>query len=280
MQNLVTPTIHTVFDGNLTLLSAESIINRGYSKFSLVPGQFSLQQPWQRQSVAGSKRRREGSPCNAETQQPAPDSVQLPPDSAQTVLQAHRQLLQLLQAAAYAAEQLPAAAQHVSHATFGQEQYHETAVPVAPTVQTRPTSCAAAGPKAGKTQEAGASKAAAAAPYGADASAINSEAVESHGWPAVATFKHVLKPKLCFSYVDANGRQQSVCCKLFNAVVHNNSSTEVVATAHDRQVLLPAGCSFCMSDLKAMAPFVKGECRVLWCILVVVCHMPCGSDSV
>jgi hypothetical protein len=74
--------------------------------------------------------------------------------------------------------------------------------------------------------------------------------------------KHTLKPKLHFQCNTAQGQQQVVQSKLFDAFIHNPSSSEVIAAAYDRQVLLPAGCGFCMSDLKAMQPFVKGkECR-------------------
>lgn len=82
---------------------------------------------------------------------------------------------------------------------------------------------------------------------------------ECTDWTALAALMHVLKPKISFHYTDAHGQQQMVHSKLFNAVICNPSSTEVVAAAHDRQLLLPAKSAFCMSDLKAMQPFVAGE---------------------
>jgi hypothetical protein len=70
--------------------------------------------------------------------------------------------------------------------------------------------------------------------------------------------KHTMKPKLHFQYSDHQGQQKAVHSKLFDAFISNPSSSEVVAAAYDRQVLLPPECGFCMSDLKAMQPFVEG----------------------
>jgi hypothetical protein len=80
-------------------------------------------------------------------------------------------------------------------------------------------------------------------------------------WTVLAGMKHTLKPKLQFQYRSAHDQQRILQSKLFDAVIYNPSSSEVVAAAYDQQVLLPAGCGFCMSDLRAMQPFIKGEGR-------------------
>lgn len=86
-------------------------------------------------------------------------------------------------------------------------------------------------------------------------------------WPTLAAMKHVLKPRISFGYTNQQGRVQ-VDGKLFNTMVHNPSNDEVVATAYDKHVLLPAQSSFCMSDLKGITPFADGE------------HLAAGKDVV
>jgi hypothetical protein len=102
----------------------------------------------------------------------------------------------------------------------------------------------------------------------AGAPSAGSDQAAGHGlssaadWLALAAMKHVLKPRISFSCTDQHGGQLQVDSKLFNAVVHNPGNTEIVAAAYDKDVLLPAHSSFCMSDLKGIKPFVEGEhCR-------------------
>jgi hypothetical protein len=232
---------------SVTVLSPAAILDSGYNSLRLRDGQFKLPQPWQRSSSAGSKRQLDGLPTQQQQQQPArseadSDSQQHQQQHhVQTILRAHQQLLT---AVAAACAQARAAAV---------EQAPQIAA-CAPADTTEDASAAAATNSSELSADPSVLQAGAAAAAGTDEAATD--------WTVLAGMKHTLKPKLHFQCNTAQGQQQVVQSKLFDAFIHNPSSSEVIAAAYDRQVLLPAGCGFCMSDLKAMQLFVKGkECR-------------------
>jgi hypothetical protein len=231
---------------SVTVLSPAAILNAGYTSFRLRDSQLSLQQPWQRSSSAGSKRQLNGLPREQQQQQPARSEAdsgsqqQHQQHHVQTILRAHQELLAAVTAAC---AQAGAAA-----------------------VEQAPDSAACASATAEPSQDASAAAATnnskdAAGPPVLQAVAAAAADIEhaATDWTVLAGMKHTLKPKLHFQCSTAQGQQQVTQSKLFDAFVHNPSSSEVVAAAYDRQVLLPAGCGFCMSDLKAMQPFVKGK---------------------
>jgi hypothetical protein len=227
---------------SLTVLSSAGILNSGYKLHRLQAGQFKLPQPWQTPSAAGSKRKQNGLPKQQQQQQQQQHGVTTQQEDAsqqeqqqhvQTISRAHQQLL----AAVTAACSGPAATAAAAPA----EQPPSS------------TLLAAASHQLDKAADEDTANVQFTDPA---AEQVTQPATD---WTVLAGMKHALKPKLHFHYSNTQGQLQTVHSKLFDAFICNPSSSEVLATAYDRHVLLPAGCGFCMSDLKAMQPFVTGE---------------------
>lgn len=234
---------------SLTVLSSANIVNSGYTSYRLTSGQFSLSQPWQRSRSAGAKRQLDGSPKEQQRQQPAcpedhNDSQQQQQQHVETMLYAHHEVLAAVSAAcaqiaAGAVEQPPHDAAPASEMAFALDA----------------SAAGAGGAAAGNDVDATENPVPCAEP------AAEAEQAATD-WTVLAGMKHTLKPKLHFQYTSAQGQQEAVHSKLFDAFISNPSSREAVGAAYDQQVLLPAGCGFCMSDLKAIQPFVQGtQCK-------------------
>eukprot|EP00878_Enallax_costatus_P033202 GHUV01036602.1.p1 GENE.GHUV01036602.1~~GHUV01036602.1.p1 ORF type:complete len:417 (+),score=88.63 GHUV01036602.1:107-1357(+) len=299
---------------NVSIVSNENTLDLGYTEFRLKPGQFNLEQPFQRSNTtrqtgrnaeaAGSKRRRDDGvgTSNAETASVAEQHL---PGHVQTIIDAHQQLLQLLGSAVTACTQ-----QSTQHWAPGESREPSSAgaevsvsgkLPTAATqhaAEQQQTATATTGPCQTLAISFSGRKAAqvapsdllssAAPPDAAEDAAMSATAEDGTDWVALAAMKHLLKPKVSFTYTTASSTPQhqqkqkqqqngshaqqirtpdqqepqqqlehTLTCNLFNTVMTNPSPAAVVAAAYDQEVLLPGRSTFCVSDLKAMQPFVQ-----------------------
>lgn len=268
---------------NLTLLSAESLINSRFERYNLVPGQFRLAQPWQRPSArasarslrggggglgarvttapqAGRKRRGHrlcelgndevgvqrdtsgsdsddgsnsdgGSGGNSHCGRPA---ARCSPAASWGEPEADMQTAEQLASHAHAALQhmlcksIDTALDAAGHAMMPSVMGQQAAT--APATRTSPPPAAVF--------------------LGAPTD-----------WRALAALQHVMKPRVSLvspAIAAAAHQQLNGSSRLFGALVTNDSSDEVEASAADAQLLLPPHSGFFMGGLHGLPAFARG----------------------
>lgn len=206
---------------NVTVVSPENILNSIYTDHKLKPGQFTLQQPFQRSNPirrkgrradrAGSKRAREDEAITSEALT-AIDSQQQVPEHIQIIIEAHQQLLHLLDLSddsptQQSRQQAAAQSGHDTNRSGAEVAVELPPCPVATlqsTEQQHPT--AATSTPSQSTAQPTSQQHAAAANGGTVVSAAQRDAAEAAvqvaeggtDWLALSAMKHILKPKIRF----------------------------------------------------------------------------------